>query len=166
MKNLVLIISAFCFSVSAAYSFNTIKDSGTENASRSETGIANFSLNSSGDQIMISWLSIEQSDVETIELEKAENIEEFKSISTLKGFYSTAALRYNSVDMHPVMGQNNYRLRLVNKDGSVVYSEVISIGYRPQVKIKHLPRKNVKSQDKYGLSTSYFLNQTLNPNAA
>jgi hypothetical protein len=163
MKKLVLIITAFCFSLTSAFSFNKI---GNENVTGTSIGITNFSLNSTGEQIMISWMAIEESDFEAIVLEKAENIEEFKSINTLKVFYSRAALRYNAVDTNPVMGQNNYRLRLVNKDGSVSYSEVISIGHRPLKNTNISPKENVKSQDKFGLSSSQFFNQTLNHNAA
>lgn len=171
MKNLVLIISMFCFSATTAYSFDYDNDSDTdtENSTKSNRKVSSFGLDNLGDQIMISWFSVEESDVETIELEKAENIEEFKTIRTLKGFYSKRALRYNSVDQNPVMGQNNYRLRLVKKDGSASYTDVISIGFRPVKKENSQPKQNVDCEykkDKFNLSTTNFLNQTLILNAA
>ena len=76
MKNLVLIISMFCFSATTAYSFDYDNDSDTdtENSTKSNRKVSSFGLDNLGDQIMISWFSVEESDVETIELEKAENI--------------------------------------------------------------------------------------------
>jgi hypothetical protein len=169
MKNLVLLILLFCFSATTAFSFDYDNGSEAENAAKSNRKVSSFGLDNLGDQIMISWFSVEESDVETIELEKAENIEEFKTIRTLKGFYSKRALRYNSVDQNPVMGQNNYRLRLVKKDGSASYTDVISIGFRPVKKENSQLKQNVNSEykkDKFNLSTTNFLNQTLILNAA
>lgn len=157
MKKVLLLVSVLIFTAQAAFSFDNKKGGTTNN---NTVSVSNFSLNKLGSQVKVSWFSTEGSNFESIVLEKAENIEDFKSLQSFSSYNSAKALRYISVDLKPAVGQNNYRLKIVNKDGSETYSEVISIGVRPEVKkeVKSAPAKKKIQKDVYGLDKLNLLN--------
>ncbi|WP_341228630.1 hypothetical protein [uncultured Arcticibacterium sp.] len=165
MKKVLLLVSVLVFTAQAAYSLDD-KNGGTTN--NSAISVSNFSLNKLGSQVKVSWFSTEGSDFESIVLEKAENIEDFKSLQSFSSYNSAKALRYISVDLKPAVGQNNYRLKIVNKDGSETYSEVISIGVRPEVEkeVAPAPVKRKVENNNYGLDSLNLFSSSQMINAA
>ncbi|WP_162628136.1 hypothetical protein [Arcticibacterium luteifluviistationis] len=166
MKKVLLLVSVLIFTSKAAFSFVDNKDSDAGTTNINTVSVTNFSLNKLGSQVKVSWFSTEGSNFESIVLEKAENIEDFKSLQSFRSFNSEKALRYISVDIKPAVGQNNYRLKIINKDGSETYSEVISIGVRPEVtkEVAPAPVKRKVQNNKYGLDTLnlFSSNQIIN----
>ncbi|MFT6880624.1 MAG: hypothetical protein ACJARG_001557 [Arcticibacterium sp.] len=164
LKILSILSSIVFFSVSSyAIDNKSEAEASIINYSIAKVSISDFSFKNIGGKILISWLSIEGSQIETIELEKADYTEKFEKLESMRGFSSSRALKYNSVDLHPITGQNNYRLKIITKDGRVSYTDTISAGYREvetqkssENTIEAMPKSN-----KYGLSNAKLFSLSL-----
>ena len=165
MIKILPILTAILFFSVSSYAFdNKNEDEATvANYSIAKVSISDFSFKNVGGKILISWFSNEGSQIETIELKKADYTEDFETLQSMRGFSSPRALKYNSVDLNPITGQNNYRLKVITKDGSVSYTDTISAGYR-EIKTKKDSEKKIEAQpkaDKFGLSNSNLFNSAL-----
>ncbi|MFT6880623.1 MAG: hypothetical protein ACJARG_001556 [Arcticibacterium sp.] len=169
LKILQILSATILFSVSGYASDNKNEaEAPVVSYSIAKFSISDFSFKNIGGKILISWFSNEGSQIETIELEKADYTEKFETLQEMRGFSSSRALKYNSVDLNPITGQNNYRLKIITKNGSISYTNTISASYR-EIKTKKTPENKIGDQpktDKYGLSNAKLFNPALSVSKA
>lgn len=79
-----------------------------------------------GTSIEINWATLSELNVNSFIIEKSINGSDFKQLTTqvAKGVAST----YNVVDISPLLNSNNYyRLKILDKDGSIQYSKTVVV---------------------------------------
>ncbi|MDQ6480253.1 T9SS type A sorting domain-containing protein [Dyadobacter sp. LHD-138] len=78
--------------------------------------------------ISLSWATTEESGSSHFDIQRSGDLQEFMTIGKVmaKGS-STTKLNYNFLDTSPTQGNNYYRLRQVDKDGSFENSRIISV---------------------------------------
>jgi choice-of-anchor A domain-containing protein len=74
--------------------------------------------------VALNWKSASETNFSHFEVQKSTNINEFGTIATISGAKSEF---YNFIDQTPFEGLNMYRLKMVDIDGSVSYSKIITI---------------------------------------
>ena len=79
-----------------------------------------------GSIVKISWKVDENETGNYFEIEKSTDGKNFNSIAKINVQQGTGIREYSSVDQ-PVTGDVYYRLKMVNKDGTVTYSKVVVI---------------------------------------
>lgn len=88
----------------------------------------------------LAWLTSTETDSDYFTVERSSDGVAFLAIGTQQAVGTSAkALRYNWVDTKPLSGMNYYRLKMVNKDGSYTYSQVLSFRFQPQISVTIFP---------------------------
>lgn len=80
------------------------------------------------DKPNLSWTTASEENFDHFEIERSATGADFKTISQVspKGLNSNGA-SYTTVDAYPFNGVNFYRLKMVDRDGSFAYSDVIKL---------------------------------------
>jgi endoglucanase len=88
-----------------------------------------FNANISSDKtVILKWETTSEKNNDFFVVEKSNNGKDFQRIGVVKGSVNSSLVNsYNFVDMQPSEGTNYYRLKQVDLDGSISYSEVINI---------------------------------------
>ncbi len=84
--------------------------------------LADFSVTKKQTAAEISWKSASEENFSHYEVERSADGEVFGNIGSSSGFGSGSA--YSKLDINPISGFNYYRLKMVDLDGSFVYSAV------------------------------------------
>ncbi len=133
----------------------------------------------------LAWTTINNNDIATFELERSENGRDFEKIGDLGAKSNALSIDYQFKDTEPLPQSQFYRLKIINRNGGVQYSNIVSTKnvvaevtiYPPSVsdnaiKIKNLPMTNdvnihivnalgqvalVKSVNQSDLSNEIFL---------
>jgi len=74
----------------------------------------------------LQWQTANEVNTDYFEVDKSTDGKHFDSLTTVKAIGS-GDNSYATVDAYPQTGTNYYRLKLVNKDGSFTYSNIVSI---------------------------------------
>src|ERR1051325_2674203 len=77
-------------------------------------------------QVLLSW-NPEMAGIQTYELEKSKNGVDFVDFGNMQG--GSVNFEYIETDFNPFDGLSYYRLKLVNEDGSVSFSNVVPVKY-------------------------------------
>lgn len=92
--------------------------------------LANFQAIREGSVAFLAWSTTEETNSDRFEIERSENGGNWQLIGTVQSAgESKVLLRYQFVDSDPVPGENLYRLRLVDSDGTFAYSRVRSVRF-------------------------------------
>ncbi|HHP7242736.1 MAG TPA: DUF2341 domain-containing protein [Cyclobacteriaceae bacterium] len=79
-------------------------------------------------RVLLQWATATEINNDFFEVQKSETGEEFEAIGTVDGSGdSDELLEYEFVDKQPFIGENFYRLRQVDFDGSYEYSDIIRV---------------------------------------
>ncbi len=77
------------------------------------------------DYVRLDWESLTEIDFDRYEIERAGSNGEFKKLFSLSGKGSaTSGAEYKYIDEEPISGSGYYRLKLVDLDGEIGYSEI------------------------------------------
>jgi PKD repeat protein len=77
---------------------------------------------------LLQWTTAQEINSSYFEIQRSKDAINFSAIAQINAAgNSTAATDYSFADNKPANGENYYRLRIVNKDGSYVYSAIKSI---------------------------------------
>ncbi|MCS7084909.1 MAG: hypothetical protein RMM53_03725, partial [Bacteroidia bacterium] len=77
--------------------------------------------------VQLFWQTTRESGVQRYEVERFDGLNDFATLATLHAAgFSDRANEYVFVDEHPLRGENRYRIRAVDFDGAVSFSEVRS----------------------------------------
>lgn len=89
--------------------------------------LVSFTAKVIGPQVLLSWSTAWEQNAERFVMQRSADLGEFSAVSEVlaKGT-TTTTQQYGTTDTNPQQGPNYYRLKQVDRDGSVNYSPVIS----------------------------------------
>ena len=104
-------------------------DAGLQNVQILPIKIISFTALPKGAAVELNWNVAEQLDVNSYKVEHSSNGVNFvKTITTVTASATTNAT-YITTDATPVQGLNYYRIKVINKDGSIAYSEIRKVNF-------------------------------------
>jgi len=101
-----------------------------------------FSGKESANGIDLSWTTTQELNLNYFETEHSADGIHFESIGTVASKFhnSTTATNYTATDFNPINGLNFYRLKAVDMDGKITYSNIVAVyKYRQFVKLSVYP---------------------------
>ena len=78
-------------------------------------------------EVQLEWVVQSETDLDHYEVERSTNATNFSLLVIVRANGSSNITTYNTMDPSPVAGLNYYRLKMVDRDGHFVYSQVIVI---------------------------------------
>jgi SdrD B-like domain/Secretion system C-terminal sorting domain len=103
-------------------------DAGIKNVQVLPIKIASFTAVPKGSQVQLDWIVAEQINVATYEVLTSTDGRTFTSIATLAATANQSD-NYNAIHSNPVAGLNYYRIKSIDKDGSVSYSDIRKVNF-------------------------------------
>ncbi|MBX2843077.1 MAG: T9SS type A sorting domain-containing protein [Flammeovirgaceae bacterium] len=117
-----------------------------------------FKGENSGDRNIIHWATIQEKNNDYFLLEKSANGYTFKEIAKIVGQGTSYQInKYEFLDNNPEQGNNYYRLKQVDIDGTFSFTEVINISNRSTLDFQTLLYPNPVQKDGT-LKINYFGN--------
>jgi hypothetical protein len=126
------------------------------NGSPLPLNLISFSVNKKGALPHLSWSTTSETNFSHFMVQKSKDAKGFESIGRVEsvGFESDKSA-YSFVDEKPFAGNNYYRLKMVDKDGTEDYSKIISVKFDGTAKAVFYPNptqdivnfENIKSED-------------------
>ncbi|WP_255067250.1 T9SS type A sorting domain-containing protein [Lacihabitans sp. LS3-19] len=98
--------------------------------------ITNFESKASKNSIDLKWNSIEEINFDKFIIQKSLDAKSFEDVGDIK---SKGAGEYSFVDSYPKSGPNYYRLKMLDLDGTVEFSKIISAIYFTETVSKLFP---------------------------
>jgi hypothetical protein len=90
--------------------------------------LAKFRGDRMGDGISLSWITTEEISSNYFEIERSADLSEFTTLSKVQSNgTSKVTQHYNFTDHSPLAGNNYYRLKMVDVDGSFETSKIINV---------------------------------------
>lgn len=86
--------------------------------------LLSFTATMNDKSINLRWLTANEVNVASFDVERSINGKEFKAVATIEAKNGAATNNYTFVDNNPVAGVSYYRLKMNDKDGSFKYSSV------------------------------------------
>ncbi|WP_341228476.1 hypothetical protein [uncultured Arcticibacterium sp.] len=103
-----------------------IPEGTTGNSGAYPVTLAGFELYVQGESVQLKWQTSEELNFSKFEVEKSSNAVSFERIGNQN---SLGIQIYSFVDENPFVGNNYYRLKMVDLDGTFDYSKIITINY-------------------------------------
>jgi hypothetical protein len=88
--------------------------------------LVTFNGKQNDEQIDLTWKTASEKNFSHFEVQKSGDAKEFATIATVKG---NQAEFYNLVDANPIEGNNYYKLKMVDQDGTANLSKTIMVNY-------------------------------------
>jgi len=90
--------------------------------------VANFTVKAAGKSVTLEWVTATEQNNDRFEIERSRDAVSWTKILTVKGTgNSDKTNNYKAQDMNPLNGNNYYRLKQYDKDGSFTVSDVRSL---------------------------------------
>ncbi|MGI8952291.1 MAG: T9SS type A sorting domain-containing protein [Chitinophagaceae bacterium] len=90
--------------------------------------IVNFKAYQQGSNIQVDWTSLNEVNISHYEVEKSLNGTNFTTIGTEAAIKNGQPyVDYRFTDIHPASGNNFYRIKVVNADGTVAYTNIADV---------------------------------------
>ncbi len=89
--------------------------------------IISFNAYQSGNKVLLKWTSLNEVDVDHYEVERSHNGSQFNTIGKVTARNSGTSAEYDFVDGQPFNSDNFYRIKAVDKNGSVSFTRIIRI---------------------------------------
>ena len=82
-----------------------------------------------GNGINVDWTTTQEQNIANYVVEKSNDTQQFNQLSTIQaqGNNSNTSSNYTTVDANPQTGNNYYRIKIVEKDGSSRYTQVVRV---------------------------------------
>lgn len=91
--------------------------------------LLSFAASRCGNNVCLLWTVENEVNFSHYEVEKSTSLSNFNVMANITARGSSARSNYSSADLNPVAGDNFYRLKMVNLDGSYSYSKVIRVNF-------------------------------------
>lgn len=103
--------------------------------------IINVKAYKNGNNVNIDWSALNEVNTDHYEVERSSNGVSFGAITQTAAFNNgNQQNNYSVTDIHPINGNNFYRIKAIDKDGQVKYSAIVSVNINSNyVGIKVLP---------------------------
>jgi hypothetical protein len=90
-----------------------------------DVSISNFKASGTGSEVKLSWSLSDGNHTRYLRIEHSSDAIHFNPLTTLEADSQNGDYHYS--DFSPVAGENDYRICLINPDGKISYSKIISI---------------------------------------
>ncbi len=92
--------------------------------------IVNFKAYLKGNGIQLNWTALNEINIDRYEAEKSINGTSFASIGHVNAFNNSNSVNYSKTDISPAPGNNFYRIKAIDKNGTVTYTAIalVNIG--------------------------------------
>ena len=102
--------------------------------------LKSFNSTYKNNAVTLNWQSIYENNFDFYQLEKSTDASQFTTIATIKGkSINGNAADYSFIDASIVKDKQYYRLKMVNKDGSFTYSQLITSSSKSSLEISLYP---------------------------
>jgi hypothetical protein len=92
--------------------------------------LVSFTAQKQQKEVLLAWTTSNEVNTSRFEVEKSYNQQNWSSIGTVNSFNNSAAdNHYNLTDQHPAEGMNYYRLKMIDRDGKFVYSDIRAVRF-------------------------------------
>lgn len=90
--------------------------------------LIDFTAKENAGKNVLNWNTASETNSGYFSIERSDNGSTFYSIGRVNASgFSTTEVKYNFTDANPLAGVNYYRLAMVDKDGSLEYSKIVSL---------------------------------------
>ncbi|MDR6806963.1 hypothetical protein J2Y45_004155 [Dyadobacter sp. BE34] len=80
--------------------------------------------------VLLGWSTTEEANSDRFEIERSQNGKQWRLIASVASQGDSKVLvNYSHVDASPLVGQNFYRLRMVDNDGTFAYSQIRKVAF-------------------------------------
>ncbi|MBU0763473.1 MAG: T9SS type A sorting domain-containing protein, partial [Bacteroidetes bacterium] len=87
-----------------------------------------------GDVVDVFWTTASEFNTDFFTVERSADSRNFEKVTDVKAAgLSATTLNYYAVDGFPYTGVSYYRLKVTDFDGSIVYSDIVTITYHPEI---------------------------------
>ncbi len=81
--------------------------------------------------VLLSWSTTEETNSDRFEIERSQNGKQWNRIASVASQGDSRVLvNYSHVDATPLAGQNFYRLKMVDRDGTFAYSQIRNVSFQ------------------------------------
>ena len=91
--------------------------------------LLNFSAKKNNKTIDLTWATEVESNINHYELQRSSDARNFSSLQTIQSRNSVVKTNYSSTDNRPLNGIAYYRLKIVEADGSFIYSKIVTVQF-------------------------------------
>lgn len=92
--------------------------------------LTSFTVAKEGQTTLLNWATTTETNSDRFEIERSQNGKQWGMIGTKRSNgESTSIKNYNFIDSEPLNGENLYRLKMVDRDGTFAYSRIESISF-------------------------------------
>ncbi len=106
--------------------------------------LAKFTATRVEQTALLSWSTTAETNSDRFEIEHSNSGKEWRMIGTVESKGESAELlAYSFSDREPVAGENLYRLKMIDKDGSFAYSRINSVSFDVNTEIAAYPNPAV-----------------------
>ena len=116
--------------MASAAGFTAFSPFAVANTSALPVTLLSFNAVLNGNAGSITWSTSAEKNVQHFMLERSADGQQFAAIATIAASNTSRINNYNFTDMNLLTGLNYYRLKVVDKDGSVSYSRIAVINTR------------------------------------
>jgi hypothetical protein len=103
-------------------------DAGIKNVQLLPIKFTSFTALPKGNQVQLQWIVVEQINVVTYEAQASSDGRIFITIATIAASTNLSD-KYDAIHSNPLAGLNYYRIKSIDKDGSISYSEIRKITF-------------------------------------
>jgi len=93
--------------------------------------LVDFSANKNGADVLVKWTTHSQINNNYFEVERSTDALSFETLTRISGTNSNDIKNYIYTDRNPHSAVNYYRLKQVDFDEKITYSQVVSVNFRP-----------------------------------
>ncbi len=94
--------------------------------------LARLQATPQGDEVLLTWQTSQEQNTDRFIIERSTNGQTFDPIGSLAAAgNSNQSIDYQLIDSSPIDGQNHYRLQMIDLDGTVNYSSVVTVTFAP-----------------------------------
>ena len=105
--------------------------------------LISFTGQSCHENVCLNWVTANEVDVQNIVVENSSDSKTFNELTTLNALNGAGNNYYNFEDKHPFAGNNYYRLKVINKDGTFSYSQIVKVEFNiAGVEVSPNPARN------------------------
>lgn len=101
--------------------------------------LTNFSATKKVNSVLLHWTTSHETRFGHFEVERSIDGTGFVQFASISAAGGTTGMNYTASDDHPVLGMNYYRLKMVNTNGTFIYSNIIKAGFSEKNRVQILP---------------------------
>lgn len=106
--------------------------------------LTRFTAAAEGKTVLISWSTTEETNSDRFEIERSQNGKQWSRIASVASQGDSRVLvNYSHVDDEPLAGQNFYRLKMVDNDGTFAYSQIRKVSFQGEGGVAPYPNPAV-----------------------